>query len=122
MNDLLAIQTWLTRNPLTPEQVDCATAVMLKILDGKCKMNAAEKPIMRALYHAVKQQPGRRLSDDLHRTIAAAEQSCNDEFRERIYEQRVLAETIISRPVMKAFKRQIRDQGLFTVVAAEGHL
>ena len=30
-----------------------------------------------------------------------------------IYERRVLAETAISRPVMKAFKAMIRAEGLF---------
>jgi hypothetical protein len=30
-----------------------------------------------------------------------------------IYEQRLLAETMLSRPVMKGFKAMIREQGLF---------
>jgi len=39
--------------------------------------------------------------------------------REHIYEQRVPAETMISRPVMKGFKAMIRAEGLFDV-AHEG--
>lgn len=33
---------------------------------------------------------------------------------DKIYEQRVLAETMISRPVMKGFKAQIRADDLFS--------
>jgi len=36
--------------------------------------------------------------------------------RERVYEERVLAETTISRPVMKRFKARIRREGLFRAV------
>jgi hypothetical protein len=31
---------------------------------------------------------------------------------ERIYEQRLLAETMISRPVMKAYKAMLRSSGI----------
>jgi hypothetical protein len=36
-----------------------------------------------------------------------------------IYEKRVLAETARSRPVMKAFKAMIREQGLFAGMGEE---
>ena len=41
---------WVLAHPLSPGDVDCATAVMLKILDGKCKMSPADKRQMSALY------------------------------------------------------------------------
>jgi hypothetical protein len=37
------VRQWVLEHPLSPAHVDCATAVMLKILDGKCKMDAEEK-------------------------------------------------------------------------------
>ena len=40
------IVAWLENHPLSPTQIDCAVAVMLKILDGKCKMRPAEKVVM----------------------------------------------------------------------------
>lgn len=104
---------WVERNPLDSEHVDCATAVMLKILDGKCKMNVQEKPVMTHLYHAVKHQPGIKLGAEMHRFIAEAERNLDEDMRNAVYEKRVLAETMISRPVMKAFKAMIRRQGLF---------
>ena len=45
--------------------------------------------------------------------VAAARQGADEALKMAIYERRVLAETAISRPVMKAFKAMIRGQGLF---------
>ena len=59
-------------HPLSPIHVDCATAVMLKILDGKCKMRAGEKVVMEQLYDQVKCFPGHLLGEEFHRLIGAA--------------------------------------------------
>ena len=91
---------WAEAHPLSPLEVDCATAVMLKILDGKCKMSREEKLFMTHLYHAVKARPGERLGRDIHQLIAEAEGHLDDAMRNHIYELRVLAETRISRPVI----------------------
>lgn len=106
------VADWLRANPLTPIQVDCATAVMLKILDGKCKMRPTEKQVMALLYDAIRTQPGERLDPAVHELIREARTRLDDAMRERVYEQRVLAETVISRPVMKGFKAAIRERGL----------
>jgi hypothetical protein len=92
--------------------VDCATAVMLKVLDGKCKMGAAEKIVMELLYDAVKGRPGERLDPAVHALIAAARREPGEALKMAVYEQRLLAETAISRPVMKGFKAMIRQEGL----------
>ena len=102
--------------PLSPQHVDCATAVMLKILDGKCKMIEEEKIIMAALYERVKDDPSLQLGQPHHDLIAQAKRAgiC-EEMRVKIYEQRLYAETMISRPVMKAFKAMLRAQGVLDV-------
>lgn len=110
---------WVRTHPLSPSDVDCATAVMLKILDGKCKMGAVDKQVMERLYDAVKDCPGQRLGDEFHRLIAAARGEASEAMKNFIYEKRVLAETAISRPVMKAFKAMIRQQGLFAGLTEE---
>lgn len=107
------VERWVAANPLAPIEVDCATAVMLKILDGKCKMDESEKLIMAALYDALRGRPGQRFGDAEHALIATARQGADDALKNLIYERRVLAETAISRPVMKAFKAMIRAEGLF---------
>jgi hypothetical protein len=110
---------WVRAHSLSPSDVDCATAVMLKILDGKCKMGAVDKMIMAQLYDAVKDRPGLRFGDEFHALVAAARRDAGEEMRNFIYEKRVLAETAISRPVMKAFKAMLREQGLFAGVVGE---
>lgn len=106
------VASWVRAHPLTPIQVDCATAVMLKILDGKCKMAAAEKLVMEQLYDQVKALPGVALGEETHRLIATARSLADDGLKDFIYEKRVLAETMITRPVMKGFKAMIREYGL----------
>ena len=111
---------WLQQHPLSAAEVDCAVAVMLKIMDGKCRMADDEKVIMSQLYRAVKHQPGKLLDDGVHQLIATASHQLAvsadaeqaDAIRLLIYEQRLLAETRISRPVMKQFKAGLRRHGL----------
>jgi hypothetical protein len=43
----------------------------------------------------------------------------DDELVERIYEQRLLAETMISRPVMKAYKAMLRASGVLATAQSE---
>jgi len=110
---------WVQVNPLSPSDVDCATTVMLKILDGKCKMGSVDKIVMEALYDALKHRPGERFGDEFHALIAQARGDLSESLKNFIYEKRVLAETELSRPVMKAFKAMIRQEGLFAGMALE---
>lgn len=103
---------WARTAPLTPSDVDCTTTVMLKILDGKCKMNPREKDIVALLYDVLKARTGRIFDDADHALIARARTGMDDVLVERIYEQRLLAETMISRPVMKAYKAMLRSSGI----------
>ena len=106
------VAAWVAAHSLEPAEVDCATAVMLKILDGKCKMAAEEKVVMAWLYDALRGRPGWRLGEAAHALIGRARLAADEALRNEIYEQRVLAETAISRPVMKAFKARLRAEGL----------
>jgi len=110
------VAQWVNSHPLSPIHVDCAVTVMLKIIDGKCKMRPTEKVVMALLYDCVKHLPGQILQADLHPLIATARADEDDEddeaLKNLIYEKRLMAETEISRPVMKGFKAMIREQGL----------
>jgi hypothetical protein len=77
---------------------------MLKILDGKCKMNSDEKVVMALLYEQVKHCPSQLLGTDIHALIADSRDHLDDATKMVIYEQRLLAETRLSRPVMKGLK------------------
>jgi hypothetical protein len=106
------VARWVQAHPLSPIHVDCAVTVMLKILDGKCKMRAAEKHVMEWLYDEVKNQSGLLLDTPVHGLIQQARANLDEAMKNIIYENRLLAETAISRPVMKAFKAMIRQEGL----------
>lgn len=110
------VGVWVETHPLKAIHVDCATAVMLKILDGKCKMHDSEKRVMELLYDSVKRFPGRVLESSVHVLIESARGNTDDDMKMLVYEKRLLAETAISRPVMKEFKAMIRQQGLLGAV------
>lgn len=113
------VARWAAQHPFSPLDVDCATTVMLKILDGKCKMAAGEKLVMACLYEQVKTRPGCNLGADIHRLIASARREADEFLRNEIYEKRLLAETALGRPLMKAFKAMIRQNGLLVDVPEE---
>jgi hypothetical protein len=115
------LDRWVQTHTLSPIQVDCVTAVMLKILDGKCKMRGSEKLVMAALYERVKHLPGQHLGSETHVLITMAHGTPGRSWVDEVYERRVLAETMISRPIMKTFKAMIRERGLFpAALAPEG--
>ena len=111
------VPAWVAAHDLTSSDIDCASAVMLKILDGKCKMGEVDKLVMAALYDVVRHRTGQRFGNAEHALIAAARQGADEAMKNALYERRVLAETAISRPVMKAFKAMIRAEGLFAGLA-----
>ncbi|WP_216671060.1 hypothetical protein [Mangrovicoccus sp. HB161399] len=111
---------WAEISPLCPAHVDCAIAVALKVLDGKCKMPPHEAAIMMALYDAVRHLPGDKLGAESHAMISRARATETEDVRMDVYEARVLAETRISRPVMKGFKKMLRDQRVLPPKRAGG--
>ncbi len=68
---------------------------------------------MALIYEQVKHCPSELLGADIHALIANSQNHLDDASKMIIYEKRLLAETMISRPVMKGFKAMIREQGLF---------
>lgn len=115
-----SLAQWAVLMQLGPDQVDCAIAVMLKVLDGKCKMPVHEAAIMIDVYDVVRDQPTRHLGEAEHAMIDQARGEGVERFRAEVYEARVLAETRISRPVMKAFKAHLRQEGILPPKNTEG--
>ena len=105
---------WAAARELAPLEVDCVTTLMLKIIDGKCKMSSDEKQTIAFVYDAIRTRPGERLGADTHSLIEKARRLVADdsELIAAVYEQRLYAETMITRPVMKAFKAMLREQGI----------
>jgi hypothetical protein len=99
---------WAHATPLEPVHLDCVAAIMLKILDGKCKMGEAEKAALTAVYDVARERPGLSLGDEVHTLIAQARQGTNPALVEAVHAWRVRAETEIPKPVMKDFKHMLR--------------
>lgn len=103
---------WALDAGFNPEQVDCTTAVVLKILDKKCKMSLGEMAAVMAIYDAVRQLPAPLFDSAVHDAIGAARQQTTPAVLETIHQFRVHAEAVIPKPVMKSYKAFLRD-GLF---------
>ena len=112
-NDILhPAAQWAIKTGFTHEQVDCTTAVVLKILDNKCKMSPGEKSAVMEIYDAVRQLPAPLFDSAVHDAISAARQQASPAVLETIHQLRVHAESVIPKPVMKSYKAFLRD-GLF---------
>ena len=99
---------WALNTPFEAIHLDCVTAIMLKILDGKCKMGEADKTALTAVYDVVKERPGQGLDVEVHALIAQARQGADSVLAASVHAWRVRAETHIPKPVMKAFKHLLR--------------
>ena len=84
------------------------------------QMRPTEKVVMTLLYDQIKTKPGQLLTEELHSLIAVTRnRSEDDALTMLVYEKRLLAETAISRPVMKQFKAFIRETGLLEDTKAD---
>lgn len=103
---------WALEQTFDPSAVDCTITVVLKILDGKCKMLPGEKAAIMAIYDVIQQEPGVLFEQEAHVTIEKARQTVDKEIMDSIHELRLYAEANIPKPVMKKYKAMLRD-GLF---------
>jgi len=103
---------WAMEATFESIHLDCITAIMLKVLDGKCKMGAAEKGAITAVYDITRSRPGQGFGDQVHTVIASgrAMQSTGiaDDIAAAIHAWRVTAESAIPKDVMKNFKKLLR--------------
>lgn len=103
---------WAVEAGFNPEQVDCTTTVVLKILDKKCKMSPGEMAAVMAIYDVVRPLPAPLFDNAVHDAITAARQDPTPAVLDAIHAFRVQAEALIPKPVMKTYKAFLRD-GLF---------
>lgn len=103
---------WALETDFDATQVDCTIAVVLKILDNKCKMLPGEKAAVMAVYDSIKQQAGELFSAEVCKTIDKARAKPSSMLAQTIHELREYAEANIPKPTMKAYKGLLRE-GLF---------
>jgi len=103
---------WAETAHLDSAQRDCVTAVVLKVLDAKCKMAPGQQEAMLAIYDTLGADGGGLFDQAVHQSIEQARSSPHLEasLRERIHQLRLEAEARIAKPTMKAFKVRLRRE------------
>lgn len=109
---MLSPTAWAESSELNDEQLDCVTAVVLKVLDRKCKMPPEEQEAMLAIYDMLHPVPARHFDMAVHRIIEQAlqQQTIDTATAGEIHRLRLGAEAVIAKPVMKAFKARLRRE------------
>ncbi|MES9846119.1 MAG: hypothetical protein ABW131_15860 [Candidatus Sedimenticola sp. 6PFRAG5] len=100
---------WASARAFEPLHVDCITAVMLKILDGKCKMGEREQTMITSLYAMTSNLMGLHFDQGVHKAIGLAVTNPREQWLGEIHALRLRAEQVIPKPVMKAFKQHLRE-------------
>lgn len=100
---------WAVGQAFSAMEIDCTTTVVLKILDGKCKMLAGEKAAIMEVYDVVNTGDGKLFDEDDLQVISIARGIHAEEISQRVHELRVYAESQIPKPVMKQYKARLRD-------------
>lgn len=103
---------WAASQIFSAIEIDCTTTVVLKILDGKCKMLPGEKAAIMEIYDVVNAGEGKLFGPHHLQVIRMARNTPAEEIMQLIHELRVYAESNIPKPVMKQYKARLRD-GLF---------
>lgn len=97
-------EAWARDSVFEPSQMDCITTIMLKILDGKCKMDDADKIALSAVYRVIKTRSGQGMEERVHELIAAHGKNPTQASSASIHAWRMQAEERIPKLVMKSFK------------------
>ena len=103
---------WAREHTFTNTDVDCTITVVLKILDGKCKMLDGEKRAIMEIYDVIGGGPSRIFNDQVFRNIELARTEPTPTVMEDIHALRIYAESEIPKPTMKSYKAMLRE-GLF---------
>lgn len=101
---------WAATVGFNSEQAVFTTAVVLKILDNKCKMLPGEKLAVMAIYDAIRHLSS--LDSTVHGAISEARLQPSFLTTDAIHRLRIYAEAAIPKPVMKQYKAFLRE-GLF---------
>ena len=96
---------WALGTDLEPVHLDCVTAMMLKILVGKCTMSEAQMNALIAVYDVIKMRSGQGLGDEVHPLIAAARQGGDSYLSKRVRDWHTRAEAHIPNAVLKNFEQ-----------------
>ncbi|MEW7979761.1 MAG: hypothetical protein AB2813_08160 [Candidatus Sedimenticola endophacoides] len=105
MNEAVALDSDAINFDL--QQVDCMIAVMLKILDGKCKMEPRAQAMAGAVYRRMDKDSSELFDLDIFQFIGQVQQQPDPLSLKQVHALRLYAEASIPKSVMKAFKQEL---------------
>ena len=94
---------------LDAQQLDCLTAIMLKILDNKCKMDAEIQQLAIDIYRRADKQVSLLFDLAIHPFIEKVLAEPDIVSLKHVHEMRLFVESAIPKPIMKQFKRDLFD-------------
>ena len=89
------------------QQLDCLTAIMLKILDHKCKMDVEVQQLAIDLYRQADKRASLLFDMAIHPFIEKVLVEPDIVSLKHVHEMRLFVESAIPRMVMKQFKRDL---------------
>lgn len=103
---------WAETASLDHMERDCITAVVLKVLDAKCKMPAEQQEAVLAVYDTLTPYHGGLFGPEVHHAIEQARSNVQlpPPLRALIHQLRLEAEASIAKPTMKVFKARLRQE------------
>jgi hypothetical protein len=104
-SDSKAITAWAMQQNFNTQQIDCMTAVMLKILDKKCQMSADVQQLFIDIYQVIEKNESDIFDLEIHSFINQVLRYPDPLSLRHIHELRLYAESAIEKSVMKAFKQ-----------------
>ncbi len=103
--DFPDLKAWAEQQRFDAQTLDCLTAVMLKIVDEKCQMNAETQQLFIDIYRAVQKKDSLIFDLAIHPFIEQVLDEPDALALRHAHELRLFAESAIEKPVMKAFKQ-----------------
>jgi hypothetical protein len=100
---------WAENTPLDALQIDCLTALILKILDKKCQLNLEEQFAIMVIYHTVRPRNGLLFDESVHQIIEQAKHLNSPQINGQIHELRLDAENRLPTPVVDYFELYLRE-------------
>lgn len=105
--DFNAIEQWAANTHFNLQQVDCLIGIVLKMLDGKCKMDKLAQHSVQIIYCQGHHQRSHLFDPAIHCLIEQSFEHMDRLMEKQIHQLRLFAESAIPKPVMKDFKQYL---------------
>ncbi len=111
MDDQSTVYEWAKTYDFDEEQLQYATILALKILDGQCKMDYDNYNLFMSVYDGICDKVATPFDKKVHKIIELARTNDpiipKDEYKEAIHALRVAMMKDMDKPTMKAFKQLV---------------